>query len=148
MLRASIAAAVLLLSACNSETRTETPANVVAAEEPKAATEVPLLAGEWRVTKIEGSDAAGIGMTASFNGGQASLVTGCIRRAWTYTQNRNIVSFKTNPDASSNCGGSTPSGDAETAYAALDRANIAIFAKEGKEASLSGTGGNLTLERR
>lgn len=147
MLRVSFAVALLLLSACNSETRTEAPANIVATEEPKSA-EVPLLAGEWRVTKIEGGDATGLGMMANFNGGQVSLVTGCIRRAWTYTQNRNIVSFKANPGASANCGGSTPSGDAETAYAALERANIAIFARQGKEASLSGTGGNLTLERR
>lgn len=138
----------LLLAACNGETGVEPPANNVVAEEAKPATEVPELAGEWRVTKIEGSDATGLGMTASFAGGQASLATGCIRRAWTYSQDRNIVSFKSNPAGSSNCGGGTPSGDAETAYAAIERANIAIFAKQGKEASLSGTGGNLTLERR
>lgn len=148
MLRVSIAAALLLLSACNSETKTEAQANNVAAEEPKVATEVPSLAGEWKVTKIEGGDASGVGMTASFSSGQTTLATGCIRRAWTYTQNRNVVSFKPNPGASANCGGGTPSSDAETAYAALEQANIAIFAKDGKEASLSGTGGNLTLERR
>ena len=138
----------LFIAGCASETRVEQPANDTAVEAAKPTADVPELAGEWRVTKIEGGDAAGLGMTASFTGGQASLTTGCIRRAWTYTQNRNIVSFKSNPAGSANCGGGTPSGDAETAYAALERANIAIFAKQGKEASLSGTGGNLTLERR
>ena len=144
----SVPILALLLAACNSETAVEPPANNVVAEEAKPAAEVPQLAGEWRVTKVEGGDAGGLRMTASFVGGQASLATGCIRRAWTYTQNRNIVSFKSNPAGSSNCGGGTPGAEAETAYAALEGANIAIFAKQGKEASLSGSGGNLTLERR
>lgn len=148
MLRTASIAVFLLLSACNGETKTEQPANDPVAEDVKPAASVPELAGEWRVTKIEGRDTAGLGMTANFSGGQAALVTGCIRRAWTYTQNRNVVSFTSNPAGSSNCGGGTPSGDAETAYAALEGANIAIFAKEGVEASLSGAGGNLTLERR
>jgi hypothetical protein len=148
MIRTASAAALLLLSACNQETTTKAPTNNVAADEPKAAAEVPSLEGNWRVTMIEGKDVAGLGMTASFSGGQASLATGCLRRAWSYTQKRNVVSFKTNPGGSSNCGGQTPGGDEETAYAALDGANIAIFAKQGKEASLSGIGGNLTLERR
>ena len=147
MLRSASIVALALLTACNSETRVDQPANDAAAEEVAPAAEVPLLAGDWRVTKIEGKDATGLGMTASFSAGQASLTTGCIRRAWTYTQKRNIVSFKSNPAGSANCGGGTPSGDAETAYAALERANIAIFSKQGKEASLSGTGGNLTIER-
>lgn len=148
MFRIAPVAALLLLSACSGETPVEQPANNVAADEARSAAEVPELAGEWRVAKIEGRDAAGLAMTASFSGGQASLATGCIRRAWTYTQSRNVVSFKSNPGASANCGGGTPGGDAETAYAALEGANIAIFSKDGKDASLSGGGGNLTLERR
>ena len=149
MIRIAPLAALLLLSACNGETRTEQPINDAAAkEEPTPAAEVALLAGEWNVTRVEGQDTAGLGMTASFNGGQASLATGCLRRAWTYTQARNIVSFKTNPAGSTNCEGRTPSGTDETAYAAVDGANIVIFARDGREASLSGTGGNLALQRR
>ena len=148
MIRPASVAALLLLAACGTETTTEQPANDTAAEGARATEEIPALAGEWRVSKIEGRDASGLAMTASFNGGQASLAIGCLRRAWTYTQDRNIVSFTSNPAGSANCGGATPSGDAETAYAALERANIAIFSRQGKEASLSGTGGNLTLERR
>ncbi|MDP9421977.1 MAG: hypothetical protein M3Q19_03940 [Pseudomonadota bacterium] len=148
MNRIAFVASMLLLSACNSETVTEPPVNNVAADEPKQAAEVPSLAGSWSVTRIEGEDTAGLGMTARFTGGQASLAAGCMRRAWTYTQSRNIVSFKTNPAGSSNCEGRSPSGTEETAYAALDGANIAIFSKDGSEASLSGTGGSLTLQRR
>ena len=148
MLRTASFASFLLLSACGGETRTERPAGNAAAEEAKPAAEVPSLAGGWIVTKLEGRDASGMGMMAQFDAGEATLSNGCIRRAWTYTQDRNIVSFKANPAGSSNCGGSTPGAGAETAYAALERANIAIFAREGKEVSLSGTGGNLTLERR
>jgi hypothetical protein len=148
MFRIASAAALLLLSACGGETATQQPTANMAVEEAKSAAEVPLLEGEWRVIKVEGSDAAGLEITASFTGGQATLATGCLRRAWTYTQNRNIVSFKTNPGGSANCEGRTPSGTEETAYAAVDGANIAIFAKGGSEASLSGGGGNLTLQRR
>lgn len=148
MSRLAFVAVLFLLSACNSEPRPEQTASNVTVEEAEPVVEVPELAGEWRVTKIEGGDAAGLGMIADFNAGRATLATGCVRRAWTYTQRRNIVSFKTNPAGSSNCDGRTPSGTEETAYAALDGATIAIFAKEGQEASLSGSGGNLTLERR
>lgn len=150
MIRNFSLAALMILAACqqqeaspsNEATATATTA---APEAPKA--EVSSLAGDWRVTRIEGSDAAGIGMTASFRDGMATLATGCLRRAWTYTQDRNVVAFKANPGGSSNCG-SAPSGNEETAYAALEGATIAIFAQDGKEASLSGGGGNLTLERR
>ncbi len=96
---------------------------------------------------IEARDVAQLGMTAVIGGGKAGISTGCLRRAWTYTQKRNVVAFAADPGGSSNCG-RTPSGDEEIAYAALNEANIAIFGKEGKEASLSGTGGTLTLERR
>lgn len=147
MIRSLALAASLTLAACQQQ-EAPPPSNEATVQPPAEKAEVPSLAGDWSVTKLDGKDVAGLGMSASFRSGQASLATGCIRRAWTYTQDRNIVSFTTNPGGSSNCGGSTPGADAETAYAALERANIAIFAREGKEASLSGTGGNLTLERR
>ena len=139
--------ALLLLAACNRTEPAATPANEVASAEQEApAPEVPLLEGGWALTKVDGRDAGGL--TASFKGGQASISSGCIRRAWTYTQKRNMVSFSPSPSGSSNCGGGTPGGTAETAYAALTEANIAIFSQGGKRADLSGTGGNLTLERR
>ena len=142
--------AFLLIAACDKQDASVAPpANEAAAGPavPSASAEVPSLEGDWRVTMIEGRDVAGIGMTASMGGGKASISTGCLRRAWTYTQNRNVVAFTASPGASTNCGRS-PSGDEETAYAAINDANIAIFGKDGKEASLSGTGGTLTLQRR
>ena len=142
--------AFLLIAACDKQDASVAPpANEAAAAPaaPSAPAEVPSLEGDWRVTMIEGRDVAGIGMTASIGGGKASISTGCLRRAWTYTQNRNVVAFTASPGASTNCGRS-PSGDEETAYAAINDANMAIFGKDGKEASLSGTGGTLTLQRR
>ena len=154
--RVACAAALILLAACTAEKGEQAAENHAGgaqtahdnAGETKAAAAVPALEGSWRVTRVEGRGLDGAEMIASFNGGKASLATGCIRRAWTYRQDRNIVSFNSNPGGSTNCGGGTPGAEAETAYAALEQANIVIFAKDGKEASLSGTGGNLTLERR
>ena len=142
-------AALLLLAACGQqETAAPVQAND-AMEAPKAPAEVPSLEGSWAVTRIGGvADAASLGITAAISKNAVTLSTGCLRRAWTYTQNRNVVSFTTSPGGSSNCGGGSPSAGAETAYAALSEANIAVFSRDGKEASLSGTGGTLTLERR
>lgn len=148
MLRIAIVAGLLALAACGQQQAPIPSADNDTAEAPKAAAEaVPDLTGNWRVTKLDGRDISGQGLTANFAAGQTVMASGCLRRAWSYSQERNIVRFKSNPGGSSNCGGSTPGADAETAYAALERANIAIFAKKGQEATLSGTGGNLTLER-
>ena len=143
--------AFLLVAACgqheNNVTQQQSNNAASASTEPAAAAEVPSLEGNWRITQIEGKDATSLGMTAALAGGKASISTGCLRRAWTYTQKRNVVTFTPSPAESSNCG-RTPTGDEETAYAALSAANIAIFIKDGSEANLSGTGGNLTLQRR
>ena len=86
-------------------------------------------------------------MTASFEGGRAIIAAGCLRRAWSYSQTKNVVAFQTSSAGSANCGGA-PSAEQETAYAALEQSNMVIFGKDGRTASLSGTGGNLGLERR
>jgi len=149
MIRNAPIAALLLLAACGQQ-EPPVPAQENQAAEPKEArTEVPGLEGNWTVTRIGGvADAAPLGMTAAITKDAVTLSTGCLRRAWTYTQNRNVVAFTASPDGSSNCGGGSPGAGAEMAYAALSEANIAIFSRDGKEASLSGTGGALTLERR
>ena len=86
-------------------------------------------------------------MNATFGDGKVRTTAGCTRRSWTFTQNRNIVAFTADPGASANCE-VAPDGDQEAAIHALDRATIAIFDKNGSEASLSGNGGNITLVRR
>jgi hypothetical protein len=140
-------ACLLLIAGCNQQEAPSPPAND--SVEPAKPAEVPSLEGNWKVSRIGGvADAAAIGMTAAITKNSVTLSSGCIRRAWTYTQNRNIVAFTSSPGGSSNCGGASPGPDAETAYAALNDANMAIFSKDGREAGLSGTGGTLTLERR
>jgi hypothetical protein len=141
-------ACLLLIAGCNQQEAPSPPAND-SVEPAKPPAEVPSLEGNWKVSRIGGvADAAAIGMTAAITKNSVTLSSGCIRRAWTYTQRRNIVAFTSSPGGSSNCGGASPGPDAETAYAALNDANMAIFSKDGREAGLSGTGGTLTLERR
>jgi len=141
-------AALLLVAGCGQQEESPVPRNEISPAKAQRAASVPSLEGDWRIKGVGGvADAASIGMTASFGNGSASISTGCLRRAWSYTQKRNVVAFTSSPSGSSNCGGS-PSAGEETAYGALSEANIAIFSKDGAEASLSGTGGTLTLERR
>jgi hypothetical protein len=141
-------ACLLLIAGCNQQEAPSPFAND-SVEPAKPPAEVPSLEGNWKVSRIGGvADAAAIGMTAAITKNSVTLSSGCIRRAWTYTQRRNIVAFTSSPGGSSNCGGASPGPDAETAYAALNDANMAIFSKDGREAGLSGTGGTLTLERR
>ena len=141
-------AALLAVSACNQQDASAPARNEAPAETAAAPAEVPSLEGGWRVTGVGGvPDAGSAGMTASFGGGTVTLATGCLRRAWTYTQSKNLVSFTASPSGSANCGGQAPGVAAETAYAALGAANMAVFMKDGKQVSLSGTGGTLTMER-
>jgi hypothetical protein len=142
--------ALLLIAACDKQDGSiAPPANQAAAAPavPSASADTISLEGTWKISTIGGRDVAGLGMTAVLGGGKAMISTGCFRRAWTYTQNRNVVAFTTAPSGSSNCAGQ-PSGDEEAAHSAISDANMAIFAKGGKEVSLSGTGGMLTLQRR
>jgi heat shock protein HslJ len=142
--------ALLLIAACDKQdSSVAPPANEATAEPvvPPSAAEAPSLEGSWKVAKLGGRDVAESGMVATLGGGKASISAGCFRRAWTYTQNRNVVAFTAAPSRSSNCAGQ-PSSDEEAAHSAISDANMAIFAKDGKEVSLSGTGGMMTLQRR
>ena len=141
-------ASFLLLAGCGQE-QSAAPSNdtAQAAPEPAAKAPVPSLEGEWRVAAITGAPTTGTAMTASLGSGRASISAGCLRRGWIYKQDRNLVAFTGAPGGSSNCGRS-PSAEEETAFSAVGDANLAIFAKDGSEATLSGTGGTLTLERR
>ena len=150
MTRILAIAALFCLAACGQQDAAEPPANEAAAPpaETVAKADVPSLEGSWQVTVIDGVEAKPLGMTATLGAGRASLATGCFRRSWTYSQKGNMVDFTASPSDSSNCGGRTPGAQEETAFAALEDVNIAIFSSGGKRADLSGTGGTLTLERR
>lgn len=140
-------AALLLAVGCSQQEASPPPANDASTAIDNATKpEVPALEGQWRVAAIDGKP-IGAETIASFDGGKLVVSSGCVRRGWTYTQKGNVVSFATDPGGSANCGGG-PTGDQEAAYAALTKANMVIFNKEGREAGLSGTGGTLTFERR
>jgi hypothetical protein len=143
-------AALLLVVACSRPAdQSAEAANDVAAtaREPERAS-TPLLEGEWQLTKVDGSPIdGGSTVVATFGGGTVRVAAGCLRRTWSFTQKRNIVSFAADPNGSANCEVS-PTTDQEAAFHALDRATMAIFDKQGREANLSGNGGNVTLVRR
>lgn len=142
-----ILSALLFAAACTQQSP-EPPANQTAnAAEPTAEARVPALEGQWGLASIDGNPVAGSAMTATFAGGKAVISAGCFKRAWTYTQKRNVVAFTPDPSGSANCG-TPPSAEQEMAHTAMSQASIAIFGKDGSEANLSGTGGNLTLQRR
>ena len=149
MIRIAPIAVLSILAACGRQESPPPPQVNQAVEAAPAQAEVPSLEGNWAITRVGGVlDAAKLGMTAAITRDSAILSSGCFRRAWTYTHSRNVVAFTSSPGGSSNCGGRSPGADAETAYAALNDATMAIFSKDGKEAGLSGIGGTLTLERR
>lgn len=139
----SFLVAVLLLTACGREQPAapadngEAPAAPAVAKATKAA--IPSLDGTWRVA---GADR----LTATFGGGRLVLAEGCLRRAWSYSQKGNSVSFRSAPGGSSNCGG-TASAALDSAFTPLSDANLAVFAADGKSVTLSGLGGTLQLER-
>jgi hypothetical protein len=150
MTRCLSIAALLLVAACSKQDQSPAPSNEAAntAEAPADEATVPTLEGSWRVAMIDGRPVAeASAMVATFAGGKLTVASGCVRRAWTYSQKRNVVSFADNPGGSDNCGSGT-SSQQETAYAAFTKASMAIFNKDGSEANLSGTGGGLTLRRR
>lgn len=148
-MRVLTAVALLLAASCTQQhsDHEQAAANeAIANEAEPAKPRVPALEGAWLLTKIDGRPVDGGAIAANFGGSKLSITAGCTKRAWRFTQNRNIVSFTADPGGSANCQ-SPPNGDQDAAFYALDRATMAIFAKEGREANLSGNGGNVTLER-
>ena len=146
--RVVVVAVLLMAAGCGQQPASNADAgNIAEAAEPEAAAAVPPLDGDWQVTEIDGRALAGSAMSASFANGRLQVMAGCNRRAWSFTQKRNILSFTADPSGSGNCE-NPPTAAQDAAFHALDLATIAIFDKEGKEASLSGSGGNLTIVRR
>jgi len=143
MNRTLLLIALLLVTACDRQEAPNAPAPTVAkapAPAPVVKAAVPSLKGQWRVTTPTALD-------LTVGEGQATLSSGCLRRGFTFRQDRNQVAFTSSPAGSANCGRS-PSVAEETAFAALADANLAVFGKDGRDVTLSGFGGMLSLERR
>ena len=141
MTRTLLIAALLMVASCGQSDQPPAPAKetAVAAPAPVIKVAVPSLEGRWRV-----STPAALDLT--IGQGQATLSSGCLRRGFTFRQDRNQVAFTSSPAGSSNCGRS-PSAAEETAFAALADANLAVFGKD-DSVTLSGLGGMLALKRR
>ena len=133
--------ALLLVSGCGQPDQPAASAKetVTAPAAPAAKAAIPSLEGKWRVAQPAALD-------LTIGKGTATLSSGCLRRGFTFRQDRNQVTFASSPGGSSNCGRS-PSAAEETAFAALADANLAMFTKDGR-VTLSGYGGMLSLERR
>jgi hypothetical protein len=141
-------AASLLLVGCGGQGEVAAPPSNDAAEAAPATAAkvaVPLLEGNWRVMSITGTPTTGSALTATIGNGRAELSAGCLRRAWTYTQDRNTVDFVEFSVADCD---RMPSSEEDMAFVALGDANLAIFGKGGRDVTLSGSGGTLSLQRR
>lgn len=137
---------LVLVAACNRQDQAPAPNAVAEAPMPPVANApVPSLEGAWKVTSV-GND-RGTGLILTLGKGKATLSAGCLRRGFTYKQHRNQVAFASAPAGSRSCG-SAPSAGQEAAFAALPDANLAVFGTDGRDVTLTGYGGSLTLERR
>lgn len=136
---------LLLLAACTPAA--DEPANEAdapAAEEEAAP--VPSLAGDWRVSAINGRGLTQPHpMDASFTGDRLTIRSDCVRMAWDYHQDRNIVTFGSVSE--SGCPGSRMPDESQV-QGAISQANIAMFSQNGDEVNLSGPGGSVTMTRR
>ena len=137
---------LLPLAACSPAA--EEPANEAQAPAPaeEEAAPVPSLAGEWSVTQINGRGLTQPHpMNATFTENRLTIVSDCVRIAWDYSQDRNIVSFGS--AAESGCPGSRMPEE-ELIQPVIEQANIAMFSNGGSEVQLTGPGGSATLTRR
>ena len=148
MKHALLIVAALSAAGCNQKQEPAAPAPNAVAEAPApqvAKAPPPSLEGTWKVASLDGK--AGSGLTLTFKDGSATMAAGCLRRGFTYKQDRNRLVVNSNPAGSSNCG-SSPSADQEAAFAALGDVNTAVSGKQPSEVTLMGYGGTLSLERR
>jgi hypothetical protein len=148
MKNAPLIVAFVLVAACNQQDQAPAPAPNAVAEAPApppVKAPVPSIAGTWKVASVDGKE--GTGLTLTLKDGKATMAAGCMRRGFTYKQDRNLVTFASAPAGSSNCG-SSPTAAQEAAFAALTDVNTAVFGKDGATITMTGYGGTLSLERR
>src|SRR5262245_22531840 len=91
-------AALLLVTGCTqpADRNAEVANDAANIAEPAPAT-VPQLEGQWQLTKVDGRPIDGSPVVATFGDGKVRAAAGCMRRAWTFTQKRNVVSFAADP---------------------------------------------------
>lgn len=139
---------LLLLAACSpaAEQPAANQSEAAAAAGPNEAEAVPSLAGEWIVTSLNGKPLDQIfEMTATAAGNRLTLNSDCVALIWSYTQDRNVVAFTDHSTRECVRGRTANEVQVEKAIGA---ANIALFANEGAEVQLSGSGGTVTMTRR
>ena len=139
-------AAILGLAGC-SPAPEQPAANTAEAPVAEAKpAEVPALTGEWNVTALGGQPLQQVfPMTASVAGDRLTVRSECKTFVWNYTQDRNMVGFKS--VSAGGCARNQTTNENEIERA-MKGANIALFTGEGREVQLSGNGGTATLTRR
>ena len=141
--------ALLLVSACASETdeAQQPQEQAEQAETPASEQEaVPSLAGSWSVASIEGADLTQYyDMNATVTDDRFTIESECVRIAFDYRQDRNIVSF--DPVQAAGCERMRTHNEDQIGPI-IDQANIAIFSDGGDTVELTGPGGRVTLTRR
>ena len=138
-------AILLLAAACTPAA--EEPTNQVepADVEQEEAAPVPQLAGDWRVTAINGQDLTQYyTMNASFAGDRLTIASDCVRIAWSYSQQRNVVAFT--PAEAASCDRMRTHNE-DQVKPIVTQANIAMFSDEGRQVELSGPGGRVAMTR-
>ena len=141
--------ALLFVSACASEPdeaqQPESQAEQQAVEQ-EAAPVVPSLEGNWGIASIEGADLTQYyDMNATVTGDRFTIESDCVRIAFDYRQDRNIVSF--DPAQAAGCDRVRTPNENQVGTI-IDQANIAMFSDDGDTVELTGPGGRATLTRR
>lgn len=139
--------AILSIAGCSpaAEEEAAAPADNVTEAAAAPQEEVPSLEGQWTVTQIQNAPLQqAYTMRANVGPDRLTIESDCVRKAWDYTQNRNVVSF-TKAEVPS-CG-RVPTPDEEVIEKAIGNATIVIFSNEGQEAQFSGAGGSVTMTK-
>jgi hypothetical protein len=138
----------LALAACSKPAEQQPAANNAAAPEANAVAQapVPSLEGEWVVDQTNGKTPDQVWpMTAEATKDRFTIHSECRTMSWTYTQNRNLVTFT--PVAGGECS-RVRSPAEDIANATVKLANIAMFSDEGRTVQISGPGGTISMSRR
>lgn len=143
---------MLLLLLCACGPTAEEPANQAepAASQPARSEQekrvIPSLAGQWTVTHInQAAPRQTWPLEAAVTDSRLTLQSECVRMAWDYRQDGNIVQFTSVPVESCE---RVLSPAEEMVSEPIGLANIAMFSNEGREVLLSGPGGTVAMRRR